>query len=187
MLLPLLVWASTGAVFLLKPGYDKAYAGLEIRRYPPSLADSDGVFMRANWQEARRLQSVLGAHLLVRENDQWTQRDLQTLKMRMASESDVRRLIDDALSVDSARYGTLISLVDHQAVTDTGVVITLDWHEMTLTQRGDDTRFIKQLYRLHYLQWTGVELIDRVLGVVGLILLWGLTFLGIRLFFFKAP
>ena len=34
MLLPLITWAATGAVFFIKPGYGAAYDALPIRTYP---------------------------------------------------------------------------------------------------------------------------------------------------------
>ena len=65
--------------------------------------------------------------------------------------------------------------------TDTGVEVTLDWNRVSLQQRGRDTDRIDRLYKVHYLQWTGVKSIDRVLGFVGLSLVLGLTVLGVRL------
>ena len=68
-------------------------------------------------------------------------------------------------------------------VTSTGVRITLDWNTLGLRQSGNDTRWIDQLYQLHYLQWTGVRWLDRILGVAGLFLLAVMTVTGFRLSF----
>jgi hypothetical protein len=37
------------------------------------------------------------------------------------------------------------------------------------------------LYSIHYLQWTGVGIIDKILGFLGLVLVATLTVLGARL------
>jgi hypothetical protein len=49
---------------------------------------------------------------------------------------------------------------------------------MSLQQKGRDTDRIDRLYRIHYLQWTGVKSIDRVVGFVGDCLALVLTSLG---------
>jgi hypothetical protein len=65
--------------------------------------------------------------------------------------------------------------------TDTGVQIQLDWASLSLSQQGKDTELINNLYKAHYLQWTGQKTLDQVLGVIGLILLMLTTVVGIRL------
>lgn len=67
--------------------------------------------------------------------------------------------------------------------TTTGVRVTIDWDRMTLFQRGDDTNLIDLMYRIHYLQWTGIDSVDKVLGPIGLLLVLTLSILGIRLSF----
>jgi uncharacterized iron-regulated membrane protein len=52
---------------------------------------------------------------------------------------------------------------------------------MSLYQQGKDTDFINQMYKIHYLQWTGIKSIDKVLGIIGLILVLLLAFLGLRM------
>jgi hypothetical protein len=52
-----------------------------------------------------------------------------------------------------------------------------------LSQRGRDTDRIDALYRIHYLQWTGSQAMDKVLGFLGLSLVVALTGLGARLAF----
>ena len=59
--------------------------------------------------------------------------------------------------------------------------LTLDWDTLRLQQVGSDTHWIDRSYRWHYLQWSGVAWIDRILGVVGLVGLIVLTVLGLRL------
>jgi len=65
--------------------------------------------------------------------------------------------------------------------TDTNTRIVLDWKRLTLQQRGMDTDRIDLLYRIHYLQWTGVTAIDRILGPLGLALVLALSILGLML------
>jgi hypothetical protein len=54
---------------------------------------------------------------------------------------------------------------------------------MSLQQRGKDTDRIDLLYKIHYLQWTGVKSVDRVVGFVGLMFVLTLTTLGAWLAF----
>ena len=108
----------------------------------------------------------------------------------LPDESAIRRLIEEAIAPERARYGE-IAQVTRQAgdspsasiETTTGVTIELDWNTLSLQQSGRDTRRIDTLYRIHYLQWTGVKTLDRVLGVIGLASLVALAFLGVRLAF----
>ncbi len=75
-----------------------------------------------------------------------------------------------------------ITRVDQGVIsTDTGVEVTLDWNRVTLQQKGRDTDRIDRLYKVHYLQWTGVKGIDRALGFAGLSLVLVLTAFGVRL------
>jgi hypothetical protein len=50
-----------------------------------------------------------------------------------------------------------------------------------LYQKGPDTKFINNMYKAHYLQWTGIEPLDKVLGIVGLVLVVILALLGVTL------
>jgi len=61
------------------------------------------------------------------------------------------------------------------------VEVRLDWNRLSLQQRGSDTALIDALYRVHYLQWTGVAALDQILGLLGLGLLIVMTLLGARL------
>lgn len=189
LLAPLCVWAITGAVFLVKPGYDKAYEKLPIKTYAKTYNTLDLQDQKAlnPWQQYRRLNTVVGEHLLVQRHNQWQQLDVKTGLVRQPTDTDVRQLIEDAFSKNPMRYGRIERLSGLEAVTDTQVVVTLDWDQMTLRQRGSDTRSIQWLYRMHYLQWSGHEWLDRILGYGGLFLLVALTLLGIRLLFLKTP
>ena len=98
-------------------------------------------------------------------------------------DEEVKRLLADAFTASPARYGRISRLDGGVATTDTGAVITFDWKRLSLQQRGRDTDRIDLLYKVHYLQWTGQQSVDKVLGLGGLTLLIALTALGARLAF----
>jgi len=184
MMLPLLGWAVTGAVFFTKPGYGAAYDALPMKTYP--LEDPITLRPDPSWREVRHLRTILGLHLLARTDRGWVQLDPITLQPAAAPrDEDVKRLIADAFTVNPARYGQIVSVNLHggTATTNSGAVITFDWNRLALQQRGRDTDRIDRLYKIHYLQWTGQKSVDKVLGLAGLVLLIALTGLGARLAF----
>lgn len=186
LLLPILAWTATGFVFFVKPGYKDAYSALRVRALPLD-APLSIVPPDKSWLETRALRTVLGEHLLVRTAEGWSHLDPVSLRPRpLPGEADLRALIEDATSADAARYGGIASLVRHEdgsvsATTTTGVAIDLDWGTMSLSQSGPDTRRIDALYRVHYLQWTGITAVDRALGIAGLVSLIALAVFGLRL------
>ena len=181
MLLPLAGWAVTGAVFFVKPGYAGAYEQLGVRTYP--LDDSQPLRIQP-WREARLVRTILGTHLLTRTDAGWRHLDPATLRIApVPSQDKLRLLFEDAFTANPGRYGRVATQTDVTARTTTGVAVTLDWNRLTLQQRGRDTDRIDALYRIHYLQWTGVAILDRVLGAVGLLFLVTLAYLGARLAF----
>jgi uncharacterized iron-regulated membrane protein len=180
MLLPLVAWAVTGAVFFIKPGYGGAYESLPVRTYP--LTRPMAVAPAADWREVRYVRTVLGDHLLARTDAGWSQRDPDTAQPRPTpTDADVRALVTDAFSINPARYGDIESIEGTRITTTTGAAVTLDWNRLTLSQRGKDTDRIDAIYRVHYLQWTGVAWFDRILGGVGLVLILALSAAGARL------
>ncbi len=189
LLLPLCGWAATGFVFFVKPGYDAAYGGLRVREYP--LEGSAFPAAQPGWLEARALRTVLGDELLIRGSAGWKHLDPATARERpLPDEAAIRRLVDDAIRDEKARYGEIVAVTRQEddapsasIRTATGVTIELDWTTLALRQSGRDTRRIDLLYRIHYLQWTGVGPLDRALGVVGLTSLVILAGLGVRLAF----
>jgi len=153
MLLPLLGWAATGAVFFVKPGYAGAYEQLALRTYP--LDDNLPVRIQA-WREARLVKTILGAHLLVRTDGGPQHLDPVTLRIvPVPPPEKLRLLFEDAFTANPDRYGRVATQAGATAHTTTGVDVTLDWNRLTLQQRGRDTDRIEMLYRIHYLQWTG--------------------------------
>ncbi len=180
MLLPLLAWAITGAIFFIKPGYGGAYESLVIRTYP--LTTTVSVPPSADLREVRFVKTVLGDHLIARWASGWSQLDPVTLQTRPApTEADIRALLADAFTANPARYGEFSSVDGSTITTSTGVTITLDWNRLSLSQRGRDTDRIDAIYRVHYLQWTGIESVDKILGGLGLFFLVALSAFGVRL------
>lgn len=177
MLVPLLTWALTGVFFLIKPGYAGAYEKLSVRTYP--LEGSVQVDPQANWREFRVLKTILGDHLLVSTQVgalHLNPRDL-TVRPKPGSD-DLMRLLSDALSANVERYGRIVEVHEAGAVTNTGVELNLDWNTMTVHQRGKDTRIISLLYKIHYLQWSSIGVLDTMLGVLSIALLLVLTVFG---------
>jgi len=181
MLLPLIGWALTGAVFFLKPGYAGAYDLLQVKTYP--LESSIAIQADPSWLEARLVKTVLGEHLLARTSTGWSNLNPRTLEPSSQPSTDqIKDLINDAVS-GNTRYGTVASVDGSSISTDTGVRIDLDWNRLSLTQRGKDTDRLDSLYKIHYLQWTGLKNVDKVLGAIGILLVLGLSLLGTLIFF----
>jgi hypothetical protein len=184
MLLPFIGWAITGAIFFLKPGYAGAYDLLQIKTYP--LESNTAIQINPAWLEVRYLKTTLGNHLLVRTTEGWQHLDPQSLIPKPApNEEEMRTLMNDAFSMNPQRYGQIVAVEGSTIRTDTGVQAKLNWERMSLTQRGKDTDRIDFLYKIHYLQWTGIESLDKVLGGTGIALILVLSLLGTVLFFRK--
>lgn len=179
LLTPLIAWAITGLVFFIQPGYGKAYAPLAIRQYP--VESELQISPASDWLEYRVLRSVLGLHVLAKTDAGWENLRAGTLQAFTLDESQRRALVSDAIAVDSERYGLLSGRRGEQFITSTGVEITLNDNTLGLRQYGTDTRWIDRLYKLHYLQWTGIGMLDKVLGALGLLLLVIMSATGLRL------
>ena len=134
------------------------------------------------WKEIRLLRTILGPHLLVRTKDGWQHLDPVSGTTRPEPpEPDRITLFEDAFRENSERYGKVDTIEGWTARTSTGIDVTLDWNRMRFHQRGSDTRRIDLLYRLHYLQWTGTKIGDRILPLISLIGLLSLAMLGLKL------
>jgi len=180
LLLPLLGWAATGAIFFIKPGYGGAYEQLQVKTYP--LDAGNPIRPQEGWREARMVRTVLGTHLLARTNAGWVNVDPSSMHPAPIPGGDaMMRLLQDAFTANPDRYGKIVKLVDRTATTDTGVEVVLDWNRMSLQQYGRDTARVDAIYRIHYLQWTGNKTADKFVGAAGLTLLVTLTWLGLRL------
>ena len=184
LVLPMLAWTITGLIFFIKPGYQGAYEQLSIKAYP--LSASLVVIPKKEWREVRLIHSILGEHLLVKLDNKTVHLDPVSLAVKaIPSEQELKTLLRDAFSRNSERYGDILSVNGLAVKTTTNVAVTLDWSTLRLSQSGQDTQLINQLYKIHYLQWTGHKTVDQFLGVLGLILLISLTLLGVRLYIKK--
>lgn len=185
MLLPLTGWAVTGAVFYMKPGYADAYELLQVKTYP--LERDIALQADPSLLEVRLVKTILGEHLLARTSNGWVHLEPRTLRPRPEpSRDEINALATEAFSANPARYGKIAAIEGSTITTDTGIHADLDWSRLALTQRGKDTDRIDLLYKIHYLQWTGVKSVDNVLGALGIILVLALSGLGARLFFYRG-
>lgn len=191
MILPLCAWAATGLVFFIKPGYGEAYAMLTVKRYPLVRGEENAsqerlaVAPAVDWLSYRVVRTVLGYHLLVDTGAGPRHLNASTGEpWPEPASTELRRLVTDAISANHQRYGVLAAeqTAPDRLQTTTGVTIQWDWSRLQLRQRGADTDRIDWLYRVHYLQWTGHKSMDRLLGMVGLVLLVGLAVSGGWLF-----
>lgn len=185
LLLPFFGWAITGLVFFIKPGYEAAYETLSPRTYP--LTGALPINPDPSWLEFRYLRTVLGDHLLVRTDSGWQNLNATDKQPKSKpSESELKLLLKDAFLANPSRYGNISRVSGNTAWTDTGVEVNIDLNRMSLQQRGRDTDRIDLLYRIHYLQWTGVKTVDKIVGFAGLVLLMALTTLGAWLAFKRS-
>jgi hypothetical protein len=176
LLLPFIAWSLTGVFFLVRPAYEQAYSVLSPKTYS---ADQINISAQPEWQEMRLLKTVLGLHLLVKQEGGWQQLDPDSLEVRATPvEADLVSFVKDAISQDTLRYGELLPGESDPFRTSTGVTIAVNWDSLSLYQQGLDTRWIDRIYRIHYLQWTGIAFLDTILGVAGLLLLLLMTATG---------
>ena len=176
LLLPFIAWSLTGIFFLVRPAYEQAYSVLSPKTY---AAGEINISAEPQWQEMRLLRTILGQHLLVKQEGRWQQLDPDSLEVRAApTEADLANFVEDAISQDTQRYGELLPGESYPFQSSTGVTITVNWDSLSLSQQGADTRWIDRIYSIHYLQWTGIALVDTVLGVGGLFLLLLMTITG---------
>ena len=176
LLLPFIAWSLTGVFFLVRPAYEQAYSVLSPKTYS---TDQINISAQPEWQEMRLLKTVLGLHLLVKQEGGWQQLDPDSLEVRATPvEADLVSFVEDAISQDTLRYGELLPGESDPFRTSTGVTIAVNWDSLSLYQQGLDTRWIDRIYRIHYLQWTGIAFLDTILGVAGLLLLLLITATG---------
>lgn len=193
----LVAWSITGLLFHLKPGWARAYDMLSVERRDralpidelqplPAVQPSTG---SGSLQRIELFDTALGPLYRVRTSAGTELVDARTGERRSPlGEVDVRTLAADAVarSAHGAGYGELVDVVLGEQVArvrfSTGAVVEVGRHDARLSQRGPDTDRIDWLYRMHYLQWTGNKAVDRVLAVVGLVLIWAVMIPGLVLF-----
>ncbi|MCI2284180.1 PepSY domain-containing protein [Colwellia sp. MSW7] len=181
LILPMLGWALTGIVFFIKPGYSEAYEQLVLKTYPVETQLT--IVPENKWEKVTLIKTILGHHLLVSTGNKLEHLDPTTFEEKsFPSSSQFKRLVADAISGKNERYGDIVSINDNHVQTSTGVEIELDWLNLKLRQKGDDTKLINLLYKIHYLQWTPFKGVNQLLGIIGLLLLISLTVFGLTLY-----
>ncbi len=193
----LAVWSSTGLLFHLKPGWDRAYDQLsaERRASPLQLAVVAPVgALRASHADAAIVRielfdTALGALYRVTTTEGSELVDATTGRSRPPLDAaDARTLASDAITRSAHRdgYGAISDVVlDARVATlrfASGAVVEVGRRDARISQRGPDTDRIDWLYRIHYLQWTGNRSVDRVLSMLGLAWIWAVMVPGIVLF-----
>jgi hypothetical protein len=182
LLLPVFAWAATGVFFLFRPAYEDAYASLAVKTYP--LSSQLELPLADQWLEFRYLETVLGKHLLVRDASGWEHLNAETGAVFVKPTSQqLEALVADAMSQYPSRYGEIVDLRGDTFLTSTGVSIAVSWPSLGLTQAGNDTRWINQIYDIHYLRWSGINWLDEIVGGAGLLLLILMAITGARLLF----
>lgn len=182
MILPFIGWSITGIIFFIKPGYDEAFELLAVKEY--SLSEPINIQPKENWENIRIKKTILGTHLIV--NIDGADKNLNPITLihtRVPSNDSLKLLLEDSFSNNIMRYGNIEKIDEGIATTTTGIKILYNWNSMSLSQTGGDTDLINTIYRIHYLQWTGVDVVDKGLGFTGLLFVLLLTFLGIKMLF----
>jgi hypothetical protein len=181
LVLPVIGWTFTGIIFFIKPGYEAAYDQLAVKTYP--LEKSFVIPESKDWTEVRLLKTILGYHLLVKTDNGFQHLDPISFQSKeIPVDLELSSLFDDSFSNKSERYGHVISSDDFKVMTSTGIEVSLNWSRLTLGQKGEDTKLINTLYKIHYLQWTPYKGINQYMGIIGLILLLALTIFGLKIY-----
>ena len=182
LLLPFIAWSATAVFFLIRPAYKQAYERLVVKEYP--MEETFTIPANSGWEESRLLQTILGRHLLIKENGAWRHLDPKTLEpIPYPDNETLTLLLHDAFIMNPDRYGEVSSIDESRITTNTDVFITMDWNTLSFTQDGRDSRAINKVYEIHYLEWTGFYYIDKVLGLSGLFLLIYMTWTGMQMSF----
>ncbi len=194
---PFFVWAVTGLLFHLKPGWGPAYDTLSISTGAPLPADTlplpqARAALASPPSSIELLSTALGPVYRVRvEKTRALLNAMDGSPLSPLSAEQAERLAVDAIarSPHRQRYGAPARRElheDHLELFMDGpgdVVVRVDRRDGSLRQRGADTARVDWLYRLHYGQWTGAPALDRV---IPLLLLAGVALLaaaGLALFF----
>jgi len=170
LILPVTLWAFTGAFFLIKPGYKDAYEQLQITRYP--LSSILPLSPQPEWQAVAVSQTLLGSHYRVQIDNKWQHiNPLDNLNLSEPNSQSIIHLLQDAVKHNPDRYGLVLNYKDGIAFTDTDVKLMFDWSRLSLRQQGTDSRIFNTMYDIHYLRWTGNKTFDQWFGYIGLGLL----------------
>ncbi len=179
MVLPLLMWAVTGAMI----GSGNKGVGNEFILPPHEVSRSVTVVPDGIWVSARVVGTVLGDHLLLETDVGWRHVDPATGQSKPPpSERQLRTLLEDGFASNPERYGNIVDVSADSVLTDTGRRILVDWGSLTAVERGPDTDREALMVRLHKFALTGDSAFDSKLRLgaaafVGLLCLFGLGLL----------
>lgn len=185
LVLPLFVWAVTGLIFVIKPGYDQAYEQLSLARGP--LVGGINIQAQPDWHRLQLMQSAIGRHLLVTTaNDVPVHLNADNLEPFPPPDSQqLEQLFRAATGHNRERYGDMTDSMQIQEAirihTTTDVELELHWPTLHLQQIGADTRFIDRLYRLHYLQWSPSPILNGAAVLLALLALLVMCAVGLRM------
>ena len=189
---PLVVWSITGLLFHLKPGWSRAYDMLDVERSDSRLNGTQLSALiligEASIQHADVFDTAIGPLTRVTTAKGTSLYEVTTGKQRSPlSEADARTLAIDAISRSPHRAeygepGAVTTTDDRVRIAFEHATVDVGRMDARISQRGADTDRIDWLYRIHYLQWTGNTTIDRMLAVIGLLLIWAVLIPGLVLF-----
>lgn len=200
MAVPFVLWTVTGLLFHLKPGWDRAYDMLSERSGGAIAMDQVVLpavaVAAAGTGPVTRIElfpSALGPVYRIDRGGEVTLLDATTGVALSPLDGDTARAIvveAVARSAHASAYGT----VKHVAAGERevtvqftgGPVVRVDRASARLSQRGADTDRIDWLYRVHYVQWTGVAWLDRALSLTAIGGTWLVAGLGLALFFWRG-
>jgi hypothetical protein len=191
LIAPLAIWTVTGLLFGLKPGWRRAYELLAVERPGEAIDAATLVVAPGSLGRVERLElfsTALGPVYRVTRDGAVSLVDGRTGQaLSPLDAARARALAEDAVarSPHRAAYGGVSDTIvgDREVVVRFagGPEVTVDRDGGRLAQRGRDTARIDWLYRLHYLQWTGVAVVDRALPVVAIVAVWLLSGMGVWL------
>jgi hypothetical protein len=196
MAVPFVVWTVTGLLFHLKPGWGRAYDLLSERSGGTleleGLVDAAAAARAAGGEAVSRVElfaSALGPIYRIDRGGATTLVDARTAAVLSPLAGEAARAVAvDAVarSPHAASYGAaaLVAVGDDEVRVrfSGGAEVRVDRRSARLSQRGADTDRIDWLYRAHYVQWTGVKTLDRVLSLAAIAGTWLVAGLGILLF-----
>ena len=187
LVIPLVLWSLTGLLFHLKPGWSRAYDMLDPER--PAELHLDKLASLPSATHVEVFATAIGplARITTGKGDELYDADTGTKRSPLPVEA-AQALAVDAIS--RSHFASAYGAPSRVTSTDTTVTIELaegptvevGRNDARISQRGHDTDRIDWLYRIHYLQWTGNKTLDKILALVGLVLIWLVLIPGVVLF-----
>jgi len=157
---PLLVMAITGLFLIPQPKSVSTGNIIELKKYP--ITRKFTIIPHSFWQSYSVLRTVLGYHLIVKTDTGYVNLDPVTFeKKNKPNEEFLRALVNDALSINRHKFGTVVKTDGVNFVTNTGFKLKLDWNKLEIIRKTRPRTFRNLLLRIHRFEWTGDKQIDR--------------------------